>query len=41
MSANDVVVDMLRITEAYGLKRVHLDITFTSIAVTDYPASRC
>ncbi|HET9303907.1 MAG TPA: threonine/serine exporter family protein [Propionibacteriaceae bacterium] len=38
MSANDVVVDMLRITEAYGLKRVHVDVTFTSIAVTYYAA---
>jgi uncharacterized membrane protein YjjP (DUF1212 family) len=38
MSANDVVVEMLRITEAYGLKRVHLDVTFTSIAVTYYAA---
>ena len=38
MSVNDVVVDMLRITEAYGLKRVHVDVTFTSIAVTYYAA---
>ena len=38
MSANDVVVEMLRITEAYGLKRVHVDLTFTSIAVTYYAA---
>jgi uncharacterized membrane protein YjjP (DUF1212 family) len=38
MSANDVTVEMLRITEAYGLKRVHLDVTFTSISVTYYPA---
>jgi uncharacterized membrane protein YjjP (DUF1212 family) len=38
MSANDVVVEMLRITEAYELKRVHLDVTFTSIAATDYAA---
>ena len=30
MSANDVVVEMLRITEAYGLKRVHVDLTFNS-----------
>jgi uncharacterized membrane protein YjjP (DUF1212 family) len=38
MSANDVVVEMLRITEAYGLNRVHIDLTFTSIAVTYYAA---
>jgi uncharacterized membrane protein YjjP (DUF1212 family) len=38
MSANDVAVEMLRITEAYGLNRVHLDVTFTSIAVTYYAA---
>jgi uncharacterized membrane protein YjjP (DUF1212 family) len=38
MSANDVVVEMLRITEAYGLKRVHIDLTFTSIAATYYAA---
>jgi uncharacterized membrane protein YjjP (DUF1212 family) len=38
MSANDVVVEMLRITEAYGLKRVHVDLTFTSITVTYYAA---
>jgi uncharacterized membrane protein YjjP (DUF1212 family) len=29
-SANDVVVEMLRMTEAYGLKRVHIDLTFNS-----------
>jgi uncharacterized membrane protein YjjP (DUF1212 family) len=38
MSANDVVVEMLRITEAYRLSRVHVDVTFTSIAVTYYAA---
>jgi uncharacterized membrane protein YjjP (DUF1212 family) len=38
MSANDVVVEMLRITEAYGLKRVHLDLTFNSIVATYYAA---
>src|SRR4029450_5760173 len=38
MSANDVVVEMLRITDAYGLSRVHLDITFNSIAATYYAA---
>jgi uncharacterized membrane protein YjjP (DUF1212 family) len=38
MSANDVVVEMLRITEAYGLKRVHIDLTFNSMAVTYYAA---
>jgi uncharacterized membrane protein YjjP (DUF1212 family) len=38
MSANDVVLEMLRITEAYGFSRVHVDVTFTSIAVTYYAA---
>src|SRR5215218_5522479 len=38
MSANDVVVEMLRITGAYGLTRVHVDVSFTSIAVTYYAA---
>jgi uncharacterized membrane protein YjjP (DUF1212 family) len=38
MSANDVVVEMLRITDAYGLKRVHVDVMFTSISVTYYAA---
>jgi uncharacterized membrane protein YjjP (DUF1212 family) len=38
MSANDVVVEMLRITEAYGLKRIHVDLTFTSITATHYAA---
>jgi uncharacterized membrane protein YjjP (DUF1212 family) len=39
MSANDVVVEMLRVIDAYGLQRVHLDVTYTSIAVTYYAAS--
>jgi phenylacetate-coenzyme A ligase PaaK-like adenylate-forming protein len=30
MSANDVVVAMLGITDAYGLTRVHVDVTYTS-----------
>jgi uncharacterized membrane protein YjjP (DUF1212 family) len=38
MSANDVVVEMLRITDAYELERVHVDLTFTSITVTYYAA---
>jgi uncharacterized membrane protein YjjP (DUF1212 family) len=38
MSANDVVVEMLRITGAYGLSRVHVNVTFTSITVTHYAA---
>jgi Putative threonine/serine exporter len=36
MSANDVVVTMLGITDAYGL-RVHLDVTYTSISASHYP----
>src|SRR5262245_17416832 len=36
MSANDVVVRMLRIAAAYGLTRVHVDVTYTSISVTQY-----
>jgi uncharacterized membrane protein YjjP (DUF1212 family) len=38
MSANDVVVAMLGITDAYGLTRVHVDVTYTSIAASCYPA---
>ena len=38
MSANDVVVAMLRITDAYGLTRVHVDVTYTSISASCYPA---
>lgn len=37
MSANDVVVVMLRITQAYGLSPVHIDVTYTAIAVSYYP----
>src|SRR6185369_16250592 len=38
MSANDAVVLMLRITRAYGLKRrVHVDVTYTSISTSYYP----
>jgi len=36
MSANDVVVQMLRITRSYGLTGVHVDLTYTSISVTHY-----
>ncbi len=38
MSANDVVVAVLRITDAYGLTGVHVDVTYTSISATCYPA---
>jgi uncharacterized membrane protein YjjP (DUF1212 family) len=38
MSANDAVVLMLRITKAYGLSRVHIDVTYTSMVATYYPA---
>ncbi len=37
MSANDVVVLMLRITQAYGLSRVHVDVTYTAITMSHYP----
>jgi uncharacterized membrane protein YjjP (DUF1212 family) len=36
MSANDVVVQMLRVTRAYGLSSVHVDLTYTSMGVTHY-----
>ncbi len=36
MSANDVVVQMLRVTRAYGLSGVHVDLTYTSITVTHH-----
>lgn len=36
MSANDVVVEMLRVTRAYGLNGVHVDLTYTSITVTHH-----
>jgi uncharacterized membrane protein YjjP (DUF1212 family) len=39
MSANDVVVLMLRITRAYGMRRVHVDLTYTSISASYYPDS--
>jgi uncharacterized membrane protein YjjP (DUF1212 family) len=39
MSANDVVVRVLGITEAYGLRNVHVDVTYTSISATYYPPS--
>ena len=38
MSANDVVVAMLGITDAYGLTRVHVDVTYTSVSASCYPA---
>lgn len=36
MSANDVVVQMLRVIRAYGITGVHVDLTYTSITVTHY-----
>ena len=36
MSANDVVVQMLRVVRAYGLTGVHVDLTYTSITVTHH-----
>ncbi|MCH8613658.1 threonine/serine ThrE exporter family protein [Arsenicicoccus dermatophilus] len=35
-SANDVTVTLLRITKAYDLKAVHVDVTYTSIQVSYY-----
>jgi len=37
MSANDVVVFMLRVAHAYGLRGVHVDVTYTSISMSCYP----
>ncbi len=37
MSANDVVVFMLRVTRALGLRGVHVDVTYTSISASHYP----
>lgn len=37
MSANDVVVFMLRVTDALGLHGVHVDVTYTSISASYYP----
>jgi uncharacterized membrane protein YjjP (DUF1212 family) len=38
MSANDVTLVALGITRAYGLRRVHVDVTYTSISASYYPA---
>ena len=38
MSANDVTLAALRIGRAYGLRRVHVDVTYTSISASYYPA---
>ncbi len=40
MSANDVVVQMLRVSRAYGLGGVHVDLTYTSITVTHHRGTR-
>jgi len=37
MSANDVTLVALRITRIYGLQRVHVDVTYTSISASYYP----
>lgn len=37
MTARDVVLRMLRITGAYGLQQVHVDVTYTSISVSYEP----
>jgi uncharacterized membrane protein YjjP (DUF1212 family) len=39
MSANDIVVVLLRITHAYGLVGVHIDLTSVSVSVSYHPAS--
>jgi uncharacterized membrane protein YjjP (DUF1212 family) len=38
MSANDVTLVVLRITRIYGMQRVHVDVTYTSITASYYPA---
>jgi uncharacterized membrane protein YjjP (DUF1212 family) len=38
MSANDVVVFILRVAHAYGLRGVHVDVTYTSISVSHNPS---
>src|SRR5262245_66291318 len=38
MSANDAVLLVLRITQAYGLSGVHVDVTFTAMTASYYPA---
>jgi len=37
MSANDAVLYVLRITRAYGLTGVHVDVTFTAMTASYYP----
>ena len=37
MSANDVVLFALKITEAYGLAGVHVDVTYTSMSASYLP----
>ncbi|MGB2701551.1 MAG: threonine/serine exporter family protein [Candidatus Phosphoribacter baldrii] len=39
MSANDIVGGMLRITHAYGLNGVHIDLTSTSVTLSYHPPS--
>ena len=39
MSANDIVGGMLRITHAYGLVGVHIDLTSTSVTLSYHPPS--
>jgi uncharacterized membrane protein YjjP (DUF1212 family) len=38
MSANDAVLFVLRVTEAYGLTGVHVDVTYTAMTASYYPA---
>lgn len=38
MSANDVVLFALKITEAYGLTAVHVDVTYTAMTASYLPA---
>lgn len=39
-AANDVDVAMLRVANAYGLRHVHVDVTFTSITMTWHRTDR-
>jgi uncharacterized membrane protein YjjP (DUF1212 family) len=40
LSASEVVATMRRMTSAYGLSGVHVDVTYTVISVSHLPASR-
>jgi len=38
-SAHEVTLAITRVAEAYGLRGVHVDVTYTSIALSYYPSS--